>query len=181
MEDGEDHKEMYRRLKALAKRFRKLGAEHANDAWVKRKYVKALMHVAPIDLKILKNKHNYHELTSNEVMQEVEASKVETKVAMDSRNRALGERRGGNLALKAKAVEREEEEEDGNESCVAWTAEDIKYDLNEYLALAARTFWKNPAQFKSGWNKKDVPSKSGGPRARVCYNCGFQEIGRAHV
>ena len=109
MEDGEDHKEMYRRLKALAKRFRKLGAEHANDAWVKRKYVKALMHFAPIDLKILKNKHNYHEMTSNEVMQEVEASKVETKVAMDSRNRALGDRRGGNLALKARAVEREEE------------------------------------------------------------------------
>ena len=76
MEDGEDHKEMYRCLKALAKRFRKLGAEHANDAWVKRKYVKALMHFAPIDLKILKNKHNYHEMTSNEVMQEVEASKV---------------------------------------------------------------------------------------------------------
>ena len=44
MEDGEDHKEMYRRLKALAKRFKKLGADHVNDAWVKRKYVKALMH-----------------------------------------------------------------------------------------------------------------------------------------
>ena len=59
------------------------------------------MHFEPIDLKILKNKHNYHEMTSNEVMQEVEASKVETKVAMDSRNRALGERKSGNLALKA--------------------------------------------------------------------------------
>jgi hypothetical protein len=45
MEDGEDHKDMYRRLKALAKRFKKLGAEHADDAWVKRKYIQSLMHL----------------------------------------------------------------------------------------------------------------------------------------
>src|SRR4051812_29369403 len=105
MEEGEDHKEMYRRLKALAKRFRRLGSDHIDDTWVIRKYVASLMHFKPIDLKILKNKHNFYEMTSNEVMQEVEASIVETKVALDSRNRALGERRGGNLAFKAKAME----------------------------------------------------------------------------
>ena len=75
--DGEYHKDMYRRLKALTKRFIKLGAEYENDAWVKSKYVKALMPFESFDLKTLKNKHNYHEMTSNEVMQEVEASKVE--------------------------------------------------------------------------------------------------------
>ena len=54
---------------------------------------------------------------------------------MDSRNRALGERRGGNLALKAKAVELEEEEGDGNDSCVAWSAEDITTAKEAWDAL----------------------------------------------
>src|SRR4051794_21357655 len=130
MEEGEDHKEMYRRLKALAKRFKRLGADHVDDTWVRRKYVAALMHFKPIDLKILKNKHNFYEMTSNEVMQEVEASIVETKVALDKCNRALGERRGLNLALKAKGMEMEEEDEADHDPCAASSPEDIKYDLN---------------------------------------------------
>src|SRR4051812_13815365 len=80
MEEGEDHKEMYRRLKALATIFKRFCADHVDDTWVRRKYVAALMHFKPIDLKILKNKHNFCEMTSNGVMQEVEASIVETKV-----------------------------------------------------------------------------------------------------
>src|SRR3954471_11512080 len=166
---------MYRRLKALSKRFKMLGADHVDDTWVRRKYVAALMHFKPIDLKILKKKHKFYEMTSNEVMQEVEASIVETKVALDKCNRALGERRGGNLALKAKAMEMEDEVEADHDSCATSSPEDIKYDLNEYLALAARTFCKNPAQFKSSLNKKDVTNRAGGFRTRVCYNCGLQD------
>jgi hypothetical protein len=140
MEDGEDHKDMYRRLKALAKRFKKLGAEHADDAWVKRKYIQSLMDLEANNLKIIKNKHNYHSMTSNEVMQEIEASTVGTKNALASRNRALGDRKGGNLALKAKVMEREEGEEDDESTSIEWSADDIKYDLNEYLALTAKHF-----------------------------------------
>src|SRR4051812_46722750 len=55
-QDGEDDKDMYRHLKSLVKSFRKVGVEHANDAWVKRKYAKALMNVEPFDLKILTTK-----------------------------------------------------------------------------------------------------------------------------
>ena len=39
MIDGEDHEEMYRRLKTLATEFRALGATYVDDAWIKRKYV----------------------------------------------------------------------------------------------------------------------------------------------
>jgi hypothetical protein len=79
-------------------------------------------------------------MTSNEVMQEIEASTVGTKNALASRNRALGDRKGGNLALKAKVMEREEGEEDDESTSIEWSADDIKYDLNEYLALTAKHF-----------------------------------------
>ena len=42
MLEGEDHEDMYRRLKTLATQFRALGATHVDDAWIKRKYASAL-------------------------------------------------------------------------------------------------------------------------------------------
>ena len=111
MEEREDHEDMYRRLKALATTFRKLGASHVDDAWVKRKYVKALMSFESADLKTLKGRHNYHEMSSNDVMQEMSAFKVETKNALDARSRAIAMRSGTNLALKTKVMVSEEEEE----------------------------------------------------------------------
>ena len=105
MLDGEDHEDMYRRLKAIATTFRDHGAAHVDDAWIKRKYVSALMPFEPTDLKSLQGRHNYHLMTSNEVMQEMAAFKVATKNAEDARARAIGMHKGGNLALKAKVVE----------------------------------------------------------------------------
>jgi hypothetical protein len=65
------------------------------------------------------------------------AFKVETKNALDARSRALGMRSGTNLALKAKAVVSEEEEEESED----WRcSNDVKYDLHNHLALAAKTF-----------------------------------------
>jgi hypothetical protein len=112
MEEGEDHQDMYRLLKALAITFINLGVSHTDDDWVKRKYIKAIMPFEVADLKTLKNKHNYDVMTSNEFMQEMDSFKVESKIVKDSR--ALGMRRGGNLALKAKAPE-EVDEESGDE------------------------------------------------------------------
>ena len=109
MKEGEDHQDMYRRLKALAITFSNLGATHIDDNWVKMKYVNALIPFEAADLKTLKNKHNYDQMTSNKVMQEIYAFKVESKLAEDSRARALGMRRGANLTLKAKAVEEVDE------------------------------------------------------------------------
>ena len=43
MLDNEYHEVMYKRLKVLAKTFYNVGATYADDAWVKRKYVNALM------------------------------------------------------------------------------------------------------------------------------------------
>ena len=50
MLDGESHEDMYRRLKIVASDFKSVGADHINDAWIKRKYVNALMPFDPTDL-----------------------------------------------------------------------------------------------------------------------------------
>ena len=47
MLDGENHEYMYRRLKTIATSFSGLGATHVDDAWIKRKYVSALMTFEP--------------------------------------------------------------------------------------------------------------------------------------
>jgi hypothetical protein len=76
MKDGEDHQEMYRTLKAIATTFKNLGAHHIDDEWIKMKYILALTPYDSADLKSVQEKHNFHEMTSNQVMQEIQAYKV---------------------------------------------------------------------------------------------------------
>ena len=58
MFDGENHEDMYRRLKTIATNFSSVGATHVDDAWIKRKYVNTLMPFKPTDLKSLQGRHN---------------------------------------------------------------------------------------------------------------------------
>ncbi len=88
-----------------------MGASHVDDAWIKRKYVSALMPFEPTDLKSLQGRHNYHLMTSNEVMQEMAAFKVAAKNAKDARARALGMSNVVNVALKAKVVDHGDEDD----------------------------------------------------------------------
>ena len=121
------------------------GATHVDDAWIKRKYVSALMPFEPTDLKSLQGRHDYHLMTSNQVMQEMAAFKVASKNAEDARARAIGMHKGGNLALKAKAVENEK----GcavEESAPVWCQEEGKYAFHDCIALQAKAFWKDPAK-----------------------------------
>ena len=161
---------MYRHLKALAKRFRKLGAEHANDAWVKRKYVNALLPFEPTDLKSLQGRHNYPHMSSNEVMQEMQSFKVQAKIAQDSRARAIGMQQGASLALKAKVIEHDEDLE--CEDVSSMDPEELKVVHRDYVALAARTFWKNPSKAKAQVEQKFKSSgyKEGNPKMKTCFN-----------
>ena len=56
MLDGENHEDMYRRLKTIATNFSGLGATHVDNAWIKRKYVSALMPFEPTDLKSIQGR-----------------------------------------------------------------------------------------------------------------------------
>ena len=135
MKDGETHMEMYQRLKALSASFRELGATHVDDAYIKRKYVNTLMPFEAADLKSLQGKHNYTELTSNEVMQEMQSYKVQAQIAQDTRARAIGMQQGSSLALKAKVVEEDDDEEDT--PTVILSPAEIKTTHRDYVALAA--------------------------------------------
>ena len=172
MLDGEDHEDMYRRLKAVANSFRDHGVSHVDDAWIKRKYVSALMPFEPTDLKSLQGRHNYHLMTSNEVMQEMSAFKVASKNAEDARARAIGMHKGGNLALKAKVVENEEERETMVPS-IEWCPEEVKYAYSDHMAFYAKDFWNDPLKAKANLDRRHNASgrRTSGPKMRVCYNC----------
>jgi hypothetical protein len=98
MKEGEDHLEMYRGLKAIATTFKNLGAHHIDDEWIKMKYVLAYMPFDPADLKSVQGRHNYHKITSNQVMQEMQAYKVAAPNMEDARARAIGMQKSSNLA-----------------------------------------------------------------------------------
>ena len=74
--------------------------------------------------------------------------------------------------MKAHVVEHEEEE--GSEEVKAvWCPEGVKYDYNDHMALAARTFWRDPVKAKAQFDQSNNSSgkKDNGPRMRTCYNC----------
>jgi hypothetical protein len=147
MKDGEDHEDMYRRLKSTVTAFRNVGASHVDDAWIKRKYVSTLMPFEPTDLKSLQGRHSYHLMTFNEVMQEMASFKVAAKNAKDARARALGMSNGVNLALKAKVVEYVDED-DSDKGLSMSHPDDVKIAHGEYMAFYAKNFWKDPAKAK---------------------------------
>src|SRR5664279_5571725 len=176
MRDGEDHEDMYRRLKTIATDFSSIGATHVDDAWIKRKYVNAHMPFEPTDLKSLQGRHNYHLMSSNEVMQEMSAFQVSAKLAQDSRARVIGMHKGTSLALKAKVVAKvvdQEDEDESDDEVTYLQPKEYKTLHKDYMALAARTFWDDPAKAKAFVEEKTKSSgiKEGTPRVRSCFNC----------
>ena len=171
MLDNETHEEMYRRLKVLAKTFYNVGATYADDAWVKRKYVNALMPFEHVELKGIQGKHNYNQMSSNEVMQEIQASMVSTKNAQDNRARAMGMRQGPSPALKAKVVCLDE-----NDEVEVYphnmTSDVLEKAYNDHVALSPTTFWQDPAKAKAYNDMKNNPSgKEFASKSQTCNNC----------
>src|SRR3954471_17724332 len=164
---------MYRRIKTTATAFRNVGASHVDDAWIKRKYVSALMPFEPTDLKSLQGRHNYHLMTSNEVMQEMSAFKVAAKNAKDARARALGMSNVVNVALKAKVVDHGDED-DSDEGLSMDHPDEVKIAHSQYMAFYAKNFWKNPAKAKMEMQQRSNPNgkRENTTRLRTCFNCG---------
>src|SRR5664279_4086102 len=81
----------------------------------------------------------------------------------------MGMHKGVSLALKAKVVEHEEEKV-CEEDVTTWDPKDVQDTHRYYMALASRTFWKNPAKAKEQIYQSSG-KKEGGPRVRSCYNC----------
>ena len=165
---NEDHQEMYKWLLSIATAFRNVGADHINDRWIKEKYVEALMPYEAQDLKTLKGRHNFYEMTSHELMQEMQAFKVDEKNAKDALNRAIGMAKGENLVLKMNVVEEVQcQDVPISMSC----PEELKHDFRDHMAFAARTFWKDPSKAKEqNYQRRSSSSFKGtGVRSRSCY------------
>src|SRR3954468_10086688 len=173
MKEGEDHEDMYRRLKTTATAFRNVGASHVDDPWIKRKYMSALMPFELTDLKSLQGRHNYHLMTSNEVMQDMATFKVTAKNAKDARARALGMSYVGNVALKAKVLDHGDED-DSDEGLSMDHPDEVKISHGQYMAFYAKKFWKNPAKAKMEMQRRSNPNgrRENVTKLRTCFNCG---------
>jgi hypothetical protein len=174
MKYGKDHQEMYRRLKAIATTFKNLGAHHIDDEWIKMKYVLAYMLFEPADLKSVQGRHKYHDMTSNQVMQEMQAYKVAAQNAEDAR--AIRMQKSSNLALKASVDEREVTLQASVDARLEMCPEDMRHEYHENMAFYGKTFWVDPNKAKednqrrsksSGFQRND----NNGQRVRTCYNC----------
>jgi hypothetical protein len=143
---NEDHQEMYRRLLSIATAFGSVGAKHVDDMWIKDKYVDALMPYEPMHIKSLQGRYNYFQMSSNEVMQEMQAFKVAERNAQDSMNHAIGMAKGANLSLKAVVVEEVEGQEASRASWSMSYPEDLEYHYNDHMAIHARGFWVDPSK-----------------------------------
>jgi hypothetical protein len=139
------------------------------------KYILALTPYEPADVKSVQGKHNFHEMTSNQVMQEIQAYKVAAQNAEDARARALGMQRSSNLALKASVVEKEVPLQASIEARLEMCPEDMRHEYHEHMAFYGKTFWVDPHKAKednqrsksSGFQRSD----NNGQRVRTCYNC----------
>ena len=106
-------------------------------------------------------------MTSTKVMQEICSFKVASKLANDSRNRAIWMSQGSSKALKAKVVSRvvyEEEEVPYDEEPIALKPGEYEPVLHDFMALKHNVFWKNPAKAKA-YVQEHSPSSytKGGP------------------
>ena len=100
------------------------------------------------------------------------AFKVATKNVEDARARAIGMHKGGNLALKAKVVEHEEERT-SVETTNVWWLEEVKYAYSDHMAFYAKDFWNDSLKAKANLDKRHNANgrRTSGPKMRVCYNC----------
>ena len=133
----------------------------------------ALWPFESIDLKSIQGRHNHHLMSSMEVMQEMSAFKVAAKNAEDARARAIGMQKSSPLALKAKMVAQDDDDEE-QEDVSHWHPKELEDTLKEYSALTMshshKDFWKSPSKAREFVNKSSG-KKEGGQRVRSCYNC----------
>ena len=125
---------------------------------------------------IIKGRESYHRMTSTKVMQEICSFKVASKLANDSRNRAIGMAQGASKALKAKVVTKEVDEEEElsyDEEPTALKLDEYEGVLHDYMALKHHVFWKNMTKAKA-YVQEHSPSiytKGGTQKLRSCFNC----------
>jgi hypothetical protein len=101
MFNGEHPQELFRRLSSLHVKMNNLGANHCYGKKMKRKFVQAIFPFMNETMNAIKRGVGYHEMTTNDVFNEIISMWIFEKNAKDSLARAHS-LRASNLALKPK-------------------------------------------------------------------------------
>ena len=136
MKEDEEPRELFQRVTKLTVSLRDHGSKDTDDNWIKRKFLKAMMPYNKAMSSVIRQRPDFHSMTSGEVLDEFVAMSILDKTADNAVLRSQRAKKP-NLALKAKVIVEEEGEEEDEES----NPEDTKYDYHAHMALASRQFW----------------------------------------
>ena len=168
MKEDDDPRDLYRRVTAIAVALKDHGSKDVDDTWIKRKFLKAIMPFNKAMSSVIRQRPDFHSLSSSEVLDEFIAMSIMNETADNALARVRSKTASPNLALKAKAASEEEEEDEEEESC----PEDTKYAYHEHMALASRQFWGNKRNSRPNFTKNNSSGFKPKQRVRTCYNCG---------
>ena len=101
MKEDEEPRELFRRVTKLAVSLLDHGSKDTNDNWIKHKFLKAMMPYHKAMSSVIRQRPNFHTLTSSEVLDEFVAMNILDKTADNAVLRSQRAKKP-NLALKAK-------------------------------------------------------------------------------
>ena len=81
MKEDEEPRELYRRVTKLAVSLRDHGSKDMDDNWIKRKFLKAMMPYHKAISSVIRQRPDFHTLTSSEVLDEFVAMNILDKTA----------------------------------------------------------------------------------------------------
>src|SRR3989337_3432047 len=108
MNEDEEPRDLYRRLTTLAVSLRDHGSKDTDDNWIKHKFLKAMMPYHKVMSSVIRQRPDFHTLSSSEVLDAFVAMKILDKTADNAVLRSQRARKP-NLALKDKVNVEEEE------------------------------------------------------------------------
>src|SRR3990170_1803292 len=116
--EDEDPRDLYWRVTTLAVALQDRGSKDTDDTWIKSKFLKAIMPFNKGMSSVIRQRPDFHTLSSSDVLDEFIAMNIMNKTADNALARAQRSKKASpNLALKAKAIPEEEEEEEEEEEC----------------------------------------------------------------
>ena len=146
----QDPRDLYQRVTTLAVALQDHGSKDTDDTWIKRKFLKAIMPFNKAMSSVIRQRPNFHTLSSSEVLDDFIAMNIMNKTTGNALSHVRSKKSTPTLSLKAKAIPKEEEEEE-EESC----PEDTKYACHEHMALASRQFCGNKRNSRPNFSKNN--------------------------
>ena len=101
MKEDEDPRDLYRRVTAIAVALKDHGSKDVDDTWVKRKFLKAIMPFNKAMSSVIRQRPDFHSLSSSEVLDEFIAMFIMNETADNTLARVRSKTASPNLALKA--------------------------------------------------------------------------------